>query len=346
VQIRCRNIADAIQRTGFHSARLLDIVSFVQNTREAQEICQNSDILVVHKHLYGAVVKSLMQWKAHGKKIMADVDEPVHLIDPDMPAYNYWKKGIPENEAVSQIIFNETPIRPAPLDQFSWGLKILDAITVPSVRLADDFSASVRAIYLPDYINSDQYMIQRTLNDGRIHIGVSGNCVNFKNLVRCGLLAALENVCRQREKVVIHFFELDPVSIESSQIPAKMRIIHDDIPAFRWPSFLANLDIGITFAEGNYSSRSSKLRIIEYSTMKIPWLASDLLPFRKMENFGRLVTNTPEHWSRAILEIIDHLDTYQAEANGEPFLYGISQDVYENVDKIIAIYESVLNPPR
>ncbi len=344
VQIRCRNIAEAIRRTGYHSASLLDIESFILNTPEAQDICLKSDILVVHRHLYGAVIKTLMQWKARGKKVMADLDEAVYLITPDMPAYSFWKKGIPRKEDLSERLFNESPIRPIPLDQFNWGLKTLDAATVPTVRMVDDLSASVRTICLPDYINTDQYMVQRIAHDGHIHIGVSGYGIYFSNLMQSGLLAALENVCQQRESVIINFFDFDQAGIEASQIPVKKRVIHNEIPAYRWPAFLSNLDIGITFVEGKFSARASKLRAIEYSVMKIPWLASNLLPFREMDHYGWLISNSEEQWTRALLEIIDHLETYQTEANGEPFLYGISQDIFENIDKIIDIYESVQSP--
>jgi hypothetical protein len=343
VQIRCKNIAEAIQRTGYHTAHLVDLEDFVQNAPEAQLICQKADLLVIHRHLYGAVIKTILLWKARGKKIIADFDEAVNLITPDMPAYAFWKSGVTESDSFIKTIFEETPIHPAPLDQFCWGLKSIDAATVPSVRLADDWSTAVHTFFLPDYLNTDQYMIQRPGHNGYVHIGVSGSGLDFSNIQRSGLAAALEFVSKQREKVVIHFFELEESSISSIGIAPNQRCVHNNIQAYRMPFFLANLDIGIACAEGKFSMRASKLRVIEYSVMKIPWLASNLLPYREMNRYGWLVPNTEEQWSRAILEVIDHLEAYQAEANGEPFLYGISQDVFENVDKIIAIYSAVLN---
>jgi hypothetical protein len=343
VQIRCKNIAEAIQRTGYHTAHLVDLESFIQNTPEAQDVCQKADLLVIHRHLYGAVIKTILLWKARGKKVIADFDEAVNLITPDMPAYAFWKKGIPGGDGYINAIFEETPIHPAPIDQFCWGLKSIDAATVPSVRLADDWSAAVRTFFLPDYLNTDQYMVQRSGHNGQVHIGVSGNGAEFSNIQRSGLAEALEYVSMQREKVVIDFFELEESSIAKTRIAPEQRCIHNNIQAYRLPFLLANLDIGIACAEGKFSLRSSRLRAIEYSVMKIPWLASNLLPFRDMDRYGWLVPNTEEQWTRAILEVIDHLEAYQAEANGEPFLYGISQDVFENIDKIIAIYAAVLN---
>ena len=50
VQLRCRNFADAINRIGWHSANLLDLEAFIQNTPEAQAICDASDLLVIHRY--------------------------------------------------------------------------------------------------------------------------------------------------------------------------------------------------------------------------------------------------------------------------------------------------------
>jgi hypothetical protein len=336
-------MADAIQRTGFHSAHLLDIEEFIQNTPEAQKICQKADLLIVHRHLYGAVINTILLWKARGKKVIADFDEAVNLITPDMTAYPFWKKGIPGSDQLMSKIFNETPISPLPIDQFFWGLKSVDAATVPSVRLADDWSTAVRTLYLPDYLNTDQYMVQRSEHNGQVHIGVSGNGIDFGNLQRSGLVSALEYICQQRAQVVIDLFDIEEAGVEKMGISPKQRNVYNQIQAYRWPMHLANLDIGIACAESKFNLRSSKLRVIEYQVLKIPWLASNVLPFREMDRYGWLVPNTEEQWTRAILEVIDHLDAYQAEANGEPFLYGISQDVFENVDKIIATYAAVLN---
>lgn len=47
VQVRCRNLADAINRAGQHRANLLDMKSFVENTSRAQRLCGESDLLII-----------------------------------------------------------------------------------------------------------------------------------------------------------------------------------------------------------------------------------------------------------------------------------------------------------
>lgn len=343
VQIRCRNFAEAIRRTGYHTAYLVDLESFLKNTSEAQEACQKADLLVIHRHLYGPVIENLLMWKARGKKILVDLDEAIQFMTPDMTGYPFWKLGIPKEDDYYQKLLGAFPIRPIPLEQLSWGLRALDAATMPSVRLADDWSSTVRTHYLPDYINSDQYMIQRANCQGMVTIGVSGCTQSFNQLQKSGLITALENICQQRRNVLIHFFDFEPGSLDNARIPDEQRIIFSDISPYMWPMLLARIDIGIACAEGKFGARTSRIKTVEYSIMKIPWLASNLYPFREMGKYGWLVSNSESQWIHAILEVVDHLDIYQAEANSEPFLYGISQDVFENVDKIISTYETVLN---
>jgi hypothetical protein len=45
----------------------------------------------------------------------------------------------------------------------------------------------------------------------------------------------------------------------------------------------------------------------------------------------------------AILKIIDDMDSCQQWAAGEPFLYALSQDVNENIDKVLKLFTYILN---
>ncbi len=95
VQIRCRNFADAINRIGWHHANLLDLDSFAQNTPEAQKICADSDLLVIHRYLYGPILEAIEFWKARDKKVVVDFDQAINYLTPDIPFYSFWMQGKP-----------------------------------------------------------------------------------------------------------------------------------------------------------------------------------------------------------------------------------------------------------
>lgn len=342
IQLRCRNVAEALKQTGYHDAYLIDLESFVQNTAEAQEVCQKADLLALHRYLYEPVINRLLIWKARGKKILVDLDEAIQFTTPDMTSHSFWKMGFFDDDC-SQTAPDAPPTQPTPLEQFRWGLRALDGATMSSKRLADDWASTVRTLYLPDYINSNQYMVQRTSREGMITIGVSGGGQSISQIHKSGLLAALESICRQREDILIYLFDFKMKDSKTMQLLGEKFILDHNISPYTWPMLLSKIDIGIAHAEGKYGIRASNIRAIEYSIMKIPWLASNLLPFREMGNYGWLVSHSESQWRHAIFDVVNHLEIYQAEANCEPFLYGMSQDVFENIGKIIATYESVIN---
>jgi formylglycine-generating enzyme required for sulfatase activity len=60
-----------------------------------------------------------------------------------------------------------------------------------------------------------------------------------------------------------------------------------------------------------------------------------------LKRFGWLVKNTPEAWERIFLDMVDHITDYKREAAGEPYLFGIGQNIDENVNQVISIYEKI-----
>ncbi len=75
--------------------------------------------------------------------------------------------------------------------------------------------------------------------------------------------------------------------------------------------------------------------------MKIPWVASEGSAYQELKRFGWLVKNTPEAWERIFLDMVDHITDYKREAAGEPYLFGIGQNIDENVNQVISIYEKI-----
>jgi hypothetical protein len=95
-------------------------------------------------------------------------------------------------------------------------------------------------------------------------------------------------------------------------------------------------------ASGNFDLRRSPTQLMEFMATHIPWLASDQQPYRDLDRFGWLVANQADAWENALLEVIDHLEAYRADALSGAFLYVLSQDISENLGKILTVYESIL----
>ena len=61
-----------------------------------------------------------------------------------------------------------------------------------------------------------------------------------------------------------------------------------------------------------------------------------------LRSYGWLIHNTPSAWERMLLDMVDHLEDYRAEAGKEAYLYGLSQGIEENVQTILGTYKNIL----
>ena len=342
VQLRCRNFADAITRMGWHTANLLDINSFIQNSPEAQAICLASDLIVVHRYLYGPVLRAVQYWKARDKKVIVDFDQAINYLAPNCPGYSFWMEGLPLGMVDGGTKKSEQIIDPIPLEQFKWGLGLVDAASVPSSRLADDWARYTRVMEIPDYLNTDHYPALLRDHEAEIWIGLC-LCTNSDSFVESGLLKAMQNICRLRPKVKLVLSESDAFPTGGMDIPSSQVITYPALLFDDWANILPRLDIGLVPLHGDYDLRISSISLLEFMLSKIPWIATDLASFRSLSAYGTLIQNLSADWESAILHSIDHLDASRKKAAGEPFLFALSQDVNGNIDKVLKLYTTILN---
>lgn len=333
---RCAVPARAIQRTGRHWAELLSIQDFASNTPDAQRLCAAADIIVVQRNLFGPVLAAIQHWKARDKTIIADFDDAYHLMHPSNSAYKFWMEGV--------ITAEGKPVQkmdPPPLTQFKWGLRLAHAAAVPSKRLADDWQSYTEMMYVPNYIDLEQYKnITAEPHEG-IVIGWGGSMSHLQSFTGSGVAAALKRVCKARPQVKVLICGNDRRILEYLPIPPEQKLYHPWVPHNEWPRVLAKMDIGLAPLHGAYDERRSWIKVLEYMVMKIPWVASEGPAYAEQRRYGWLVKNNPSAWERVLLDVIDHLDEYKLEAAGEPYLFGIAQSIDENIEKVLSIYGDV-----
>ncbi len=342
VQLRCRNFVDAINRIGSHSANLLDINDFIRNTPEAQSICSNSDILVIHRYLYGPVLRAIQYWKARDKKVVVDFDLAVNFLAPEIPGYSFWMEGIPLDDSQAGGQKNQQLIDPIPIEQFKWGLGLVDAATVPSARLADDWATYTNVVEIPDFLNSDHYPSLINAHENEFWIGLP-NSASHSTIEKSGLLAALENICNKDPRVILVISDHLFLKSEKWNIPQTRVINYPSNNFEEWTNTLPGLDLGLFPIYGDFDLRLSQIPILEYMISKVPWAASDLISSRQTGTYGTVVKNNAKDWEAVISEILVHPDLYRKKAGSEPFLFALSNDVHENIDKVMKLYTTILN---
>jgi glycosyltransferase involved in cell wall biosynthesis len=342
---RCAVPARAINRTRRHTAQLLGVADFAENTPHAQTLCARADLIVVQRNLIGPVLSAVQHWKARDKIVIADFDDAYDLIPANNPSYPYWVQGLrarlPENGKVDWI-----KIDPPPLTQFKWGLRLVHAATVPSKRLAGDWQAYAELHYLPNYIDLEKYRnVTAEAHEGII-LGWGGSMSHLQSFTSSGVMAALRQVCRARPRVKVMVCGNDQRIFDQLPLPAGQKILQPWVPYHEWPQVLARFDIGLAPLQGPYDERRSWIKVLEYMVMKIPWVASEGPAYNELRDYGWLVKNTASGWERVLLDMVDHLDDYRAEAAREPYLFGIGQGIDENIDQVVALYAAIAQHAR
>jgi hypothetical protein len=331
-------MADAINRTGTHRANLLDMVSFTKNTAYAQRVCAESDLLVIYRYLYGPILTAIQYWKARDKKVIIDFDQAVNLLTEDMPAYSFWFDGAPLEGFSSE---GNCVIDPPPSEQFRWGLAMVDAATVPTIRLVDDWSQFTTVHRIFDYINTSHYPALNQDHANEIWIGL-GNQISYDSFEKSGLLAAMENVCRKRPDVNLILYGMEQESKTLNISPEQLKVCPQGCFE-EWVSILLRLNIGLVPISGDYDLRLGSYDLLEFMVPKIPWIASVEPTFHKFLEYGQWTCNTLVAWENTILKTIEELDTHQRKAGSTPFLFALSQDLSVNIDKILNVYDLIIN---
>jgi hypothetical protein len=339
VQLRFRNFADAINRSGLHLAHIIDLESFIQMTPEAQKTCVRSDILVIHRYLYGPVLTTIQYWKAREKKVIVDLDLAINYLTPDMPDYSFWQEGAPLVAKPGKHS-SECRIEPVPLEQFKWGLGTVDAATVPSARLANDWSRFTNIYEIPDFLNTGHYPTHEQTHEGEVWIGLS-HSTHYANFKKSGLAIAMEHICRDYSQVRLVICDPLNGTYAGMKIDPGQIITYSPYFFEEWVRLLLRLDIGLAPVSNDFDLRLSPVNILEFMISKIPWVATRQPAFHPFSRYGLWVQNAPDAWESAILKVMLQLDLYRKKAGGEPFLYALGQDASEKIDQALRVYSAI-----
>ncbi len=329
LQFRCRNLADALNRTPPHRAALLPLHSFLQHTPQAQDLCQQADALLLYRQACANVLPAIEYWKARDKKIIIDFDEAPHYLDPTDPDFAFW---------------NETPASaslPPLREQFPWGIALADAVTVPTHRLASDWAHKAPVWVIPDYLNTCQYPRPSRPHPPEIWLGLGSNHLRPFTLQHSGIIPALQHLCRQRPQVRVVCANpalLPLLGLPPGQVKVFLPQTFED-----WVNILLQLDVGLAPLAGDYDNRQSPINLLEFMFAKIPWVASQPPLSHALQPYGVWVANNPQGWQAALQDLLQNLPAHRKKAAQEPFLHALGQDIAANLEKTLRLYAQILS---
>lgn len=304
-------------------------------------MCAESDLLVIYRYVYGPILTAIQYWKAREKKIVIDFDQAINCLTPEMPEYAFWVLGVPLPALnLSQSLKN--PFDSVPLEQFKWGLGMVDAATVASARLVDDWLPFAPVYEVPDYLNTYQYPLVEKHHEAEIWLGL-GPATQFSSFENSGLSSAVTAVCRANPQVKLIVCAHQKFSGSALQLDPQQIRFYSPCLFDEWVNLLLKLDLGLVPVFGDYDLRLSQVGLLEFMTAKIPWIATEQTSFHNLSQYGYCVKNSPEAWESAIQETLNRLAVYQKKATREPFLFALGQDLSANIEKVLKIYTAILN---
>ncbi|GAP09683.1 glycosyltransferase [Bellilinea caldifistulae] len=332
VHIRCQNPAAALQASGRHVVNLLTLEDFIHNRPPAVEVCAAADVIVIHRYLFENTLAAVARWRARGKRVLVDLDLSVEHLEPDRPGYSFWHKGI-----LPQPYLNGSrPVYPPPAEQLKWLFKMVDGILVPTPQLARVYFAFGRVQLLADYLNINEYLVvPHHKPDDRQWLGLNLSGQAFSSLYRSGVLEGIEQALSRSSRLNVLVTGGDSSAMHwLNRLPAERVEAVPVLAVENYPAVLSRVDIGLVAGWGEFEAHQSPLPALEYMAMKIPWIASNQPGLQGLAEYGCLIENSAAEWTKAILSMAEHLESAQQRAAGAAYLYALSQDAAENIEKI------------
>jgi len=226
----------------------------------------------------------VLAMRERGKcKLVVDVDDDLlsaHL-EPTSPAYQP---------------FNDASRRLTEYSQFS--MQVADLLIVSTEYLKKKFSTINKNIVVINNCIDTDFFKYINVPD-KVTVGYAGS---GSHQADWNMIEPILHKLRQNYDFKIKV--LSPVQMGAS-IDNQIKWTE----FMKYPEYLTSLGFGIGLAplKDNLMSRAkSNLRWLEYSALKIPTVASDVVPFRGIKNI--LLATEPEDWERHLLRLMKEPD--------------------------------------
>lgn len=261
-------------------------------------------------------------------------------MHPKNVSYNFWNHGevkVVNDKKEEQLVY----MKPIPLQQFKWGLRLFKGIQVPSFHLADDWKDYNRTYHVRNYLDIDKYMNVSPLHphDGLV-IGWCGSMSHYDSFASSGILTALKKIGKMYPKIKF-LFGGDKRIFDLVEVDNKVHQPY--VPSEQWSSLLKTIDIGIAPLYGEYDKRRSWIKVLEYMALKIPWVASTYPTYDEFHDYGLMTENGSKYWEYALVDMIDNYGKHKEKANTTAYDFALSQSIDNNIEKVtIPLYEELI----
>lgn len=356
---RVSSVYNAINRSNQpHMARIASSREWMAQTDYAKELCQWADIITIQRVGIDKSIPAIKHWRTHGKAVVIDYDDDYFRINKSNAAFKFWGKGLVDITVADGHKF-ETPMETHPLVQFMNGMKAATAVTMPSELLARDASKFCNSFFIPNYLEQILYpeMNHKPFDENKIIIGWGGSLSHIESFEYSGIVPALKTILSTMGNVYLLIVGDERVvaKLQELGVPKNKIIYHPYVSYDRWYQTLKLYDIGIAPLAQEYDMRRSWIKVAEYMSMGIPFVATDTAPYQnpKIRSSSRTGFFVPQGdtasdpneqgWLSALTTMINRMPEIKlmaeldAEEKFESFL------IDNNIQDILDTYQQIID---
>lgn len=267
---------------------------------------------------------------AGAKRIVLTFDDNYGLTPEWAPHYSYWLGP------------------PAHYKKFLKALGQVDLAIVAGEGLVAQFADDVRDIRLvPNYLPSPwvdpEISFDRQLPAGKAHL-VWGGTLEHRGTWEGSPVPKALRAARTELPGLIEFDFINHVADRYLEAAGLMSYQpHEWVGAKAWPKYLSQFHIGLAPLRGEYDQGRSSLKVLEYASLGLPWLASEGSPYWDAEG-GILIPSDRregERWTAAIRTLVTDPILYaDLSARGRAWAAGYQ------MNRNVGVYEEALWPAK
>jgi hypothetical protein len=258
-----------------------------------------ADAVVIERLLVKETHDAIEKLVKMGKKVFCTFDDAYHII-PGTPSYDAWRGGKEARGGRGSI-----------LNEFRAGLRICTGALVPSRVLLEDYRPYQPNIYyVPNYLYPPLWENLPKANPDVVTIGWGGTTLHNLSWKESGLIPAIGKLSQELPKVQVHLQPAYPEIIAAFKKMGVRYVTSDWQPFEEWPRTVSQFAIGVAPLSGNYDTRRSNLKVLEYATLGIPWVATNDAPYK--DSCGGLrVENKSNVWYKALRDVVKDRELYE-----------------------------------
>lgn len=262
------------------------------------------DVAVFQRVTNRYMAKAIPLIRRMGIAVVVDIDDDLNSIDPRNPA---WHALHPRNEGhrgASGMISHHS------WHHLTKACQEATLVTVSAPALLDKYARHGRGHvlynHLPehyygiDHVDSDVIGWPAALNSHPGDPDAVGNAI-----ARLVNMNGREFVVTARPEGVGRAFGLsdDPPGIEAMT------------SVYEWPKAVATIGVGIApLATTVFNQSKSWLKPLEMSAVGVPWVASDLPEYERLQSYGAgVIARKPKDWYRAVRDLVNSKDLRDQE---------------------------------